>query len=71
LHAVAACCALVVQEGELTFTVGEDTVEATGGQIVFARAGTPHKFTNSGSGRARHLDIHTRRRMDTAWLEEG
>ena len=24
----------VVQEGELTFTVGEDTIEATGGQIV-------------------------------------
>jgi mannose-6-phosphate isomerase-like protein (cupin superfamily) len=27
----------VVQEGELTFTMGDDTVEATGGQIVIAR----------------------------------
>jgi mannose-6-phosphate isomerase-like protein (cupin superfamily) len=61
----------VVQEGELTFTVGEGTVEATGGQIVVAPAGTPHKFTNAGSGRARHLDIHTRVRMDTEWLEDG
>jgi mannose-6-phosphate isomerase-like protein (cupin superfamily) len=38
-----------VQEGELTFTVGDETVEATGGQIVIALAGTPHKFVNSGS----------------------
>jgi hypothetical protein len=38
----------VVQEGELTFTVGDDTVEATGGQIMIAPAGSPHKFVNSG-----------------------
>jgi mannose-6-phosphate isomerase-like protein (cupin superfamily) len=29
----------VVQEGELTFTVGDETIEATGGQIVIAPAG--------------------------------
>jgi mannose-6-phosphate isomerase-like protein (cupin superfamily) len=28
----------VVQEGELTFTVGSDTIEATSGQIVIAPA---------------------------------
>jgi mannose-6-phosphate isomerase-like protein (cupin superfamily) len=61
----------VVQEGERTFTVGGDTVEATGGQIAVAPAGTPHKFTNTGTGRARHIDIHTSARMDTEWLEEG
>jgi len=59
----------VVQQGELTFTVGDETVEATGGQIVIAPAGTPHKFVNSGIGRARHIDIHTSRRMVTDWLE--
>jgi mannose-6-phosphate isomerase-like protein (cupin superfamily) len=51
--------------------VGGDTIEATGGQIVVAPAGAPHKFTNTGTGRARHMDIHTSARMDTAWLEEG
>ena len=61
----------VVQEGELTFTVGGDTVGATSGQIVVAPADTPHKFTNSGTRRARHVDIHTRGRMDTEWLEKG
>ena len=60
----------VVQEGELTFKVGEDTIEATGGQIVIAPAGSPHKFVNSGTGRSRHIDIHTSRRMITEWLED-
>ena len=60
----------VVQEGDLTFTVGDATIEATGGQIVIAPAGTPHKFVNPGTGRALHVDIHTDRRMTTEWLEE-
>ena len=60
----------VVQEGELTLAVGEDTIKATGGQIVIAPAGTPHKFVNSGARRARHIDIHTSRRMITDWLED-
>jgi quercetin dioxygenase-like cupin family protein len=60
----------VVQEGTLTFTVGADTIEATGGQIVIAPAGSPHKFVNSGTGRSRHIDIHTSRRMITEWLED-
>ena len=60
----------VVQEGELTFTVGDATIEATGGQIVIAPAGAPHKFANSGTRQARHVDIHTSRRMITDWLED-
>jgi len=60
----------VVQEGSVTFTVGDATIEATAGQIVIAPAGVPHKFVNSGTGRARHIDIHTSRRMVTEWLEE-
>jgi len=59
----------VVQQGELTFSVVDETVETNGGQIVIAPAGTPHKFVNSGIGRARHIDIHTSRRMVTDWLE--
>jgi mannose-6-phosphate isomerase-like protein (cupin superfamily) len=60
----------VVQGGELAFTVGDETIEATGGQIVIAPAGAPHKFVNSGTRRARHIDIHTSRRMITDWLED-
>ena len=58
-----------VQEGELTFTVGDATVKATSGHIVVAPAGTPHGFVNSGNRRAKHVDIHTSGRMVTAWLE--
>jgi mannose-6-phosphate isomerase-like protein (cupin superfamily) len=50
--------------------VGDDTTEATGGQIVIAAAGAPHKFVNSGARRARHVDIHASRRMITEWLED-
>jgi mannose-6-phosphate isomerase-like protein (cupin superfamily) len=47
----------VVQEGEATFTVGDATIEATGGQIVVVPAGVPHKFVNSGTGPLRQVDI--------------
>ena len=60
----------VIQDGEVTFTVGESTVEANSGQIVIVPAGVPHKYVNSGAGHARHIDIHTSRRMSTEWLEE-
>ena len=70
LHRHAYDEVFVVQEGELIFTVGEATIEATGGQIVIAPAGAPHKFVNSGTRRARHIDIHTSRRMITDWLED-
>ena len=60
----------VVQEGELTFTVGDETIDARGGQIVVVPAGVPHKFVNSGAGRAEHIDIHTSSHMATNWLKE-
>jgi quercetin dioxygenase-like cupin family protein len=60
----------VIQEGTLTFRVGDAILEAKEGQIVIAQAGTPHGFINSGTGRSRHVDIHTSGRMITTWLEE-
>jgi mannose-6-phosphate isomerase-like protein (cupin superfamily) len=60
----------VIQEGNATFTVGDAVIEATGGQILVAPAGVPHKFVNSGSGPLRQLDIHTGDRFQTEWLEE-
>jgi mannose-6-phosphate isomerase-like protein (cupin superfamily) len=41
----------IVQEGTVTFTAGDDLVEAKGGQVVVVPAGVPHKFVNSGVGR--------------------
>lgn len=60
----------VIQDGNVTFTVGDKTVEATGGQIVIVPAGEPHEFINTGPGIARHLDLHTSNRMGTERLED-
>jgi len=60
----------VIQEGQVTFTVGDATIEATGGQILLAPAGTPHKFVNSGKTVLRSINIHPTSRMITEWLED-
>jgi len=59
----------VIQEGSVTFTAGDETIEATGGQVVVVPAGVAHKFTNSGTGRLRQVDIHASERFVTEWLE--
>lgn len=60
----------IVQEGQLSFTVGDAKIEAIGGQIVVVPPETPHKFVNTGSEFARHVDIHASPRMITTWLED-
>ncbi len=60
----------VVQEGTVTFTAGDDVVEACGGQVVVVPAGVPHKVVNSGTGRLRQVDIHASKRFITEWLED-
>lgn len=60
----------IVQEGRLTFTVGDSTIEAVGGQIVVVPPETPHKFVNASSEFARHVDVHASSQMITTWLED-
>jgi mannose-6-phosphate isomerase-like protein (cupin superfamily) len=69
LHTHPYAEVFVVQAGQLTFVVGDATVEATAGQIIIVPADTPHKFTNTGSAVAQHIDIHTSSQMKTTWLE--
>jgi mannose-6-phosphate isomerase-like protein (cupin superfamily) len=61
---------IIVQEGEATATVGEDTLVVKAGDIVIINAVTPHKFVNSGNGPLRQVDIHASPRFITEWLEE-
>jgi mannose-6-phosphate isomerase-like protein (cupin superfamily) len=70
LHTHPYAEVFVIQDGEVTFTAGDETIEAKAGQIVVVPAGLPHKYVNSGAGRSRHIDIHTSGRMITTWLEE-
>ena len=58
----------IVQEGQATFTVGDDTIEAHAGDIVVAPANTPHAFVNSGSDVLRSVNIHPVAEMQTVWL---
>jgi mannose-6-phosphate isomerase-like protein (cupin superfamily) len=60
----------VIQQGNVTFTAGDETIEATGGQVVVVPAGVAHKFTNSGTGRLRQVDMHASERFVTEWLED-
>jgi len=53
LHAHPYAEVFVIQEGQATFTTGDATIEATGGQIVVVPASVPHKFVNSGTEQLR------------------
>ena len=57
----------VVQEGNATFTAGDEVIEVSGGQVVVVPAGVAHKFVNSGAGRLRQVDIHASERFVTEW----
>jgi mannose-6-phosphate isomerase-like protein (cupin superfamily) len=59
----------VIQDGTVTFTAGDETIEASGGQVVVVPGGVPHKFANTGEGRLRQVDIHASDRFITEWLE--
>lgn len=58
----------IIEEGQATFTVGEDTIVAHAGDIVVAPADVPHGFVNSGSGVLRSVNIHPVAEMKTVWL---
>jgi len=47
-----------VLEGELEFTLGEETRRAGPGTYVLVPPGVVHAFTNRGPGRARFLNVH-------------
>ena len=59
----------VIQNGTATFTAGDETIEAHGGQVVIVPGGVPHKFVNTGEDRLRQVDIHANDRFITEWLE--
>lgn len=68
LHVHPYAETFIVQEGQATFTVGDDTIEARAGDIVVAPANVPHAFVNSGTGFLRSVNIHPVPEMETAWL---
>jgi mannose-6-phosphate isomerase-like protein (cupin superfamily) len=60
----------IVQEGQATFTAGDEERVVRAGEIVIVPAGVPHAFVNSGDGPLRQIDIHVSPRFVTEWLED-
>jgi quercetin dioxygenase-like cupin family protein len=58
-----------VHEGRLSFTVDDQTILASAGQIVIAPPGSAHKFVNVGDRPAQMTSIHPRPRMSQEDLE--
>ena len=58
----------VVESGQATFQIGDETVVVDGGHIVVSPPGEAHGFTNTGTGELRLTAIHGAARFDTEWL---
>lgn len=59
----------IVQEGSVTFTKGDATLEAGGGEVVVVPPRTPHGFVNSGTEPLRMVAIHHSPTFITEWLD--
>jgi quercetin dioxygenase-like cupin family protein len=58
----------IVESGEATFQIGDETIVVEGGHVVVSPPGEPHGFRNSGDGELRLIAIHGAAKFDTEWL---
>jgi len=58
----------IVEFGQATFRIGDETVVVDEGHVVVSPPGEAHGFTNSGSGQLRLVAIHGAPRFTTEWL---
>jgi mannose-6-phosphate isomerase-like protein (cupin superfamily) len=58
----------ILLEGEATFIAGDQEVQIGAGHMVVVPPGTPHAFTNTGSGRLWQIDVHVSPKFQTEWL---
>lgn len=54
-----------ITEGKARFTVGDQTIDAEAGDVVFGPANIPHGYQNLGPGRLDSLDIH----LSPEWIQ--
>jgi mannose-6-phosphate isomerase-like protein (cupin superfamily) len=59
----------IIRSGTGLFTVGDQEIKATAGQILIVPPDTPHKFSNLGPGPLETTDIHENGHFITEWLE--
>jgi mannose-6-phosphate isomerase-like protein (cupin superfamily) len=58
----------IVQEGEGTFTAGDEQLLVTAGNVIVVPPETPHRFENTGDTTLRQVSIHDAGQMQTTWL---
>jgi quercetin dioxygenase-like cupin family protein len=58
----------IVEAGEATFQLGEETVVVPAGNVVIGPPDVPHGFTNSSPAELRLVAIHGAPRFNTEWL---
>ena len=58
----------IVESGQATFRIGEDSIMVEAGHVVVSPPGEAHGFVNSGTGELRLTAIHGAGRFDTEWL---
>ena len=58
----------IVEEGQATFRIGEESLVVEAGNVVVSPSGEAHGFVNSGTGELRLTAIHGASRFDTEWL---
>ena len=55
----------VVHQGRARYEVGDESVEAGAGDVLFAPAGVPHRFVTLSEGPFRATDIH----LSPEWIQ--
>jgi mannose-6-phosphate isomerase-like protein (cupin superfamily) len=58
----------IVESGEATFRLGDETVVVPEGHVVVGPPDVAHGFTNTGAGELRLVAIHGAPRFITEWL---
>lgn len=59
----------IVEAGQATFRLGDETRVVEAGHVVVGPPNVAHGFTNSGAGELRLVAIHGAPRFITEWLE--
>ena len=59
----------IVESGQATFQIGDQSMVVEGGNVVTSPAGEAHGFVNSGDEELRVTAIHGHPRFITEWLD--
>ena len=55
----------IIRTGRALFTIGDEKIEASEGDILLGPADIPHKYTNLGPGLLESTDIH----LSERWIQ--